>query len=159
MARSTAGGCNGKCHYPPLWIATRVAGSGRGNYRGRTLFSDAPAGWEPMFEIRCEESLLAEARHGNSTRNEPNDREAAEAVSPPGAIGERAKAVIRCRLCRETIVLETNFRPTAASCPHCGLKFVFDPQQEPLPVRGLRLRYSAVREAQQSPRNGAARAA
>jgi hypothetical protein len=54
-------------------------------------------------------------------------------------------------LCRETIVLESNFRPTAAVCPHCGLKFVFDPQQEPLPVRGLRLRWSAVREAQHRP--------
>ncbi len=48
-------------------------------------------------------------------------------------------------------MLESNFRPTAATCPHCGLKFVFDPQQEPLPVRGLRLRYSDVLEAQRRP--------
>ena len=48
-------------------------------------------------------------------------------------------------------MLESNFRPTAATCPHCGLKFVFDPQEEPLPVRGLRLRYSDVLEAQRRP--------
>ncbi len=86
-----------------------------------------------------------------STRNEPNDREAANPLSQPKAVGEKAKSVVRCRLCRETIVLESNFRSTAATCPHCGLKFVFDPQQEPLPVRGLRLRYSAVIEAQRRP--------
>ncbi len=83
-----------------------------------------------------------------STRNEPNDRQSAKPVSQPGATEAKAKALIRCRLCRETIVLESNFRPTAVTCPHCGLKFVFDPQEEPLPVRGLRLRYSAVLEAQ-----------
>ena len=86
-----------------------------------------------------------------STCNEPNDRESAQPASPPGAMEAKTKAAIRCRLCRETIVLETNFRPAAATCPHCGLKFVFDPQQEPLPVRGLRLRYSAVLEAQHRP--------
>ena len=67
------------------------------------------------------------------------------------ALEGKAKVAVRCRLCRETILLETNFRPTAATCPHCGLKFVFDPQQEPLPVRGLCLHYSAVLEAQQRP--------
>ena len=86
-----------------------------------------------------------------STRNEPNDRPAAQPASPPTATEQKTKAVIRCRLCRETILLETNFRPTAAICPHCGLRFVFDPQQEPLPVRGLRLHYAAVREAQRCP--------
>ena len=83
-----------------------------------------------------------------STRNEANDRQSAQAVNPRGASETKAEALIRCRLCGETIVLESNFRPTAATCPHCGLKFVFDPQQEPLPVRGLRLHYSAVRDAQ-----------
>ncbi len=86
-----------------------------------------------------------------STCDEPNDREPARMVSPPAAIAGKAKTAIRCRLCRETIVLETNFRPTAAICPHCGLKFVFDSQQEPLPVPGLRLRYSAVIESQRRP--------
>jgi DNA-directed RNA polymerase subunit RPC12/RpoP len=86
-----------------------------------------------------------------STRNEPNDPQATQQVSPPGAVEGKATATIRCRLCRETILLESNFRPTAATCPHCGLKFVFDPQQEPLPVRGLRLRYSDVLEAQRRP--------
>ena len=83
-----------------------------------------------------------------STRSEPDDRETAQPVSQPRAIQGKAKAAIRCRLCRETIVLASDFRPTPAICPHCGLKFVFDPQQEPLPVRGLRLRYSEVIEAQ-----------
>ena len=86
-----------------------------------------------------------------STCNEPNDREAAKMASPPAAVEAKAKTAIPCRLCRETIVLETNFRPAAVTCPHCGLKFVFDPQQEPLPVRGLRLRYAAVFEAQRRP--------
>ena len=85
-----------------------------------------------------------------STRNEPDDRESAKPLSRPGSWG-KSETAIRCRLCRETIVLESNFRPTAATCPHCGLKFVFDPQQEPLPVRGLRLRYSAVLDAQRRP--------
>ncbi len=85
-----------------------------------------------------------------STRNEPNDRNSKQ-VSLPGAVEGKAKTAIRCRLCREAIVLESNFRPTAATCPHCGLKFVFDPQQEPLPVRGLRLRYADVLEAQRRP--------
>ena len=85
-----------------------------------------------------------------STRNEPNDHDA-KLVSQPAANQGMAKTAIRCRLCRETIVLETNFRPLATTCPHCGLKFVFDPQQEPLPVHGLRLRFSAVLEAQRRP--------
>jgi hypothetical protein len=83
-----------------------------------------------------------------STRNEPNDREPATGPSQSAPIQPKAKAAIRCRLCRESFVLESNFRPTAATCPHCGLKFVFDPQEEPLPVRGLRLRYSEVLAAQ-----------
>jgi len=82
-----------------------------------------------------------------STRNEPDDSNA----SRPAAVQATTKTAIRCRLCRETIVLESNFRPTAATCPHCGLKFVFDPQQEPLPVRGLKLRHSDVLEAQRRP--------
>ena len=86
-----------------------------------------------------------------STRNEPNDREPPSRLPSPEAVQAKAKTAVRCRLCRETIVLESNFRPTAATCPHCGLKFVFDPQQEPLPVRGLRLRYATVREAQRRP--------
>jgi DNA-directed RNA polymerase subunit RPC12/RpoP len=86
-----------------------------------------------------------------ATRDEPNDRGPARQVSQPEAGRGKAKTAVRCRLCRETVVLESNFRPTAATCPHCGLKFVFDPQQEPLPVRGLRLRYSDVIEAQRRP--------
>jgi hypothetical protein len=86
-----------------------------------------------------------------STRNDSNDRESVKRAPQPGAGQGKARTAIRCRLCRETIVLESNFRPTAAVCPHCGLKFVFDPQQEPLPVRGLHLRYSAVLEAQRRP--------
>jgi len=83
-----------------------------------------------------------------SMRNEFDDREADKPVSQRAAVDGKAKTAIRCRLCRETIVLETDFRPAAATCPHCGLKFVFDPQEEPLPVRGLRLRYSDVLDAQ-----------
>ncbi len=86
-----------------------------------------------------------------STRNDPDDREPAKRVPQPAAIQGTVKTAIHCRLCQETIVLESNFRPTAATCPHCGLKFVFDPQQEPLPVRGLRLRYSEVLAAQRRP--------
>ena len=86
-----------------------------------------------------------------STRNEPNDHDAAKLVSQPASSPATAKTAVRCRLCRETIVLETNFRPLATTCPHCGLKFVFDPQQDPLPVRGLRLRFSAVLEAEHRP--------
>jgi DNA-directed RNA polymerase subunit RPC12/RpoP len=55
---------------------------------------------------------------------------------------------VRCRLCSATIEVLSNFRATtAAQCPHCGLKFTFDPQGEPLPVRGLTLHWDAVREA------------
>lgn len=85
-----------------------------------------------------------------SNHNEAHDHETSQQVSQPGAIG-KARTAIRCRLCRETIVLESNFRPTATTCPYCGLKFVFDPQQEPLPVHGLRLRHSDVLEAQRRP--------
>jgi hypothetical protein len=67
------------------------------------------------------------------------------------SIGERssavkgtAKSTIRCGLCRETIELESNYRPTRTVCPYCGLKFTFDPQKQPLPVSGMRLNYSAV---------------
>jgi hypothetical protein len=84
-----------------------------------------------------------------STRNEPDDRDVQ--AGKPAAIQGKAKTAVRCRLCRETIELESNFRPTRMTCPHCGLEFIFDPQQEPLPVRGLRLRHSAVLEAQQYP--------
>ena len=38
----------------------------------------------------------------------------------------------------------SDFRPTAAQCPRCGLRFVFDPQRKPLPVKGLRLRFAEV---------------
>jgi hypothetical protein len=71
------------------------------------------------------------------------------------SIGERssnlrgqATATIRCGLCRETIELESNFRATPTVCPHCGLKFTFDPQKQPLPLSGLRLSMSAVSAAQ-----------
>ena len=86
-----------------------------------------------------------------STFNEPNDREAPKTATRPPANEGKIETAIRCRLCRETFVLATNFRLTAATCPHCGLKFVFDPQQEPLPVRGLRLHHSAVLDAEQRP--------
>ena len=82
------------------------------------------------------------------TPDEPNDRPSPQRVPQGAATQEKPRAVIRCRLCRETIALETNFRPTGAVCPHCGLRFIFDPQQEPLPVLGLRLRLSEVLEAQ-----------
>ena len=94
--------------------------------------------------------FLAEARHENFHAQRTQRSRIAKPVRT-GAVTGKAQTAIRCRLCQETIVLESNFRPTAATCPHCGLKFVFDPQQEPLPVRGLRLRYSAVREAQRRP--------
>jgi hypothetical protein len=71
------------------------------------------------------------------------------------AIQGTAKATIRCGLCRETIELESNFRPTPTVCPHCGLKFTFDPQKQPLPVRGMRLNWSEVAAAQRP--SGAAR--
>jgi hypothetical protein len=85
-----------------------------------------------------------------STWSEPSDRLSARPVFPSVAIGGKARTTVRCRLCQEVIPLETSFRPTTAACPHCGLKFTFDPQQEqePLPVRGLRLRNSAASEAQ-----------
>jgi hypothetical protein len=89
-----------------------------------------------------------------SNRNDPDDREGSSPALRPSKIQATARAVTRCRLCRETIVLESNFRPTPATCPHCGLEFVFDPQGEPLPVRGMRLRHSAVLETQR--RHGAA---
>jgi DNA-directed RNA polymerase subunit RPC12/RpoP len=90
-----------------------------------------------------------------STRNGPDDHDAKPISQPQAVAGQAlagtAQTAVRCRLCQETIVLESNFRATAVTCPHCGLKFVFDPQQEPLPVRGLRLRYAAVLEAQRRP--------
>ena len=70
------------------------------------------------------------------------------------AVKGKATATIRCGLCRETIELESNFRPTPAVCPHCGLKFTFDPQKQPLPLSGLRLSLSAVTAAQR-PRESA----
>jgi hypothetical protein len=69
------------------------------------------------------------------------------------AVKGTAKSTIRCGLCRETIELVSNFRPTPTVCPHCGLKFTFDPQKQPLPVSGMRLNWSAVAAA----RDGAAR--
>ena len=104
-----------------------------------------------MFGSRCEIVSLAEARHENFDVQRTQRSRSRQTGFPARGNQGKAKTAIRCRLCRETIVLETNFRPTAATCPHCGLKFVFDPQQEPLPVRGLRLRYSAVLEAQRRP--------
>jgi DNA-directed RNA polymerase subunit RPC12/RpoP len=89
--------------------------------------------------------------HGYMVPDEPDDRDSARLVSQPGKVAAKVKTAVRCRLCRETVVLESNFRPTAATCPHCGLKFVFDPQQEPLPVHGMRLRFSEVLEAQRGP--------
>jgi hypothetical protein len=86
-----------------------------------------------------------------STSNGPTDRETANQVSQAGAVSGKAETTTRCRLCGDSIVLESNFRPAAVICPHCGLKFVFDPQEEPLPVRGLRLRYADVLEAQRRP--------
>ncbi len=49
---------------------------------------------------------------------------------------------------RKSSELESSFRPTPAVCPYCGLKFVFDPQEQPLPVRGMRLRWSEVETVQ-----------
>ena len=63
-------------------------------------------------------------------------------------IEAKVATTTRCRLCRETIVIESNFRAAAVLCPACGLEFTFDPHQEPLPVRGMRLRYDTVLEAQ-----------
>jgi hypothetical protein len=87
------------------------------------------------------------------TWSESSDHQSAEPVLPSVAVGGKATTTVRCRLCREVILLETNFRPTTAACPHCGLKFAFDPQkeQEPLPVRGLRLHYSATSVAEHGP--------
>jgi len=81
------------------------------------------------------------------TRNEPEDRDPAEHSLRGTTLSGKTRAVIPCRLCGETIVLESNFRRTPAVCPHCGLKFVFDPQAQPLPVRGMRLRWSEVEAA------------
>ena len=60
----------------------------------------------------------------------------------------KTTATVRCGLCKEVIELESSFRPTPAVCPYCGLKFVFDPQEQPLPVRGMRLRWSEVETVQ-----------
>src|ERR1017187_8923491 len=103
-----------------------------------------------MSGSRCEIALSRRPGMITSTRNEPDDRDS-QAASHPPAVQGKAKTAIRCRLCRETIVLESNFRPTPPTRPHCGPGFGFDPQKEPLPVRGLRLRYSAVREAECRP--------
>lgn len=78
-----------------------------------------------------------------STRSDHNDH-----TSQSGISQAKAQATIACRLCGESIVLESNFRPTPTQCPHCGLESVFDPQEEPLPVKGIRLRWSEVVEAQ-----------
>ena len=64
------------------------------------------------------------------------------------AVKGTARSTIRCGLCRETIELESSFRPTPAICPHCGLKFIFDPQKQPLPVSGMRLNWSEVAAAE-----------
>lgn len=73
--------------------------------------------------------------------NDPSDRSSAASVFPSVAIGGMAETTVRCRLCGETILVETNFCHTTTACPHCGLRFGFDPrkEQEPLPVPGLRL--------------------
>ncbi len=68
--------------------------------------------------------------------------------SEPASSSTKVKTTTRCRLCRETIVLESSFRAATVHCPSCGLQFTFDPAKEPLPVRGMRLQYSAVTEAQ-----------
>ena len=68
--------------------------------------------------------------------------------SEPTSSSAKVKTTTRCRLCRETIVLESSFRAATVHCPSCGLQFTFDPEKEPLPVRGMRLQYSAVTEAQ-----------
>lgn len=88
-----------------------------------------------------------------STWSEPSDRQSAKPVLPSVAIEGKAKTTVRCHLCQEVILLEASFRPTTAACPHCGLKFAFDPQkeQEPLPVPGLRLYCSAASEDQHGP--------
>jgi len=83
-----------------------------------------------------------------STCNGPDDRDASQRTFRSGTLQGKARTVLRCRLCGERIVLESNFRATPEVCPHCGLKFVFDPQQQPLPVRGMRLRLSDVTDAE-----------
>jgi hypothetical protein len=74
-----------------------------------------------------------------STRPEPEDRR---------AVCGKAIATIHCGLCQEAILLESSFRPTPTVCPHCGLKFTFDPQKQPLPVRGMRLNWTEAAAAQ-----------
>jgi hypothetical protein len=76
-------------------------------------------------------------------RNAPDDRDGPR-LAQRGAVQGKAQTTIPCRLCGGTIVLDSNFRRTPVTCPHCGLRFAFDPQQQPLPVRGIRLRWSDV---------------
>ena len=70
----------------------------------------------------------------------------------PSPIQVKTKTAFRCRLCNETIEVLSNFRPTGTKCPRCGLTFTFDPQSEPLPVRGLRLRFAEVLDVQRNRR-------
>lgn len=86
------------------------------------------------------------------TRSAPTGPSIHDGFSPP-RVQAKAKARIRCKLCDETIEVISNFRATAAECPRCGLKFTFDPQQEPLGGEpfghpGLRLRFADVLEVQ-----------
>jgi hypothetical protein len=66
----------------------------------------------------------------------------------PSPIQVKTRTSYRCRLCNETIEVQSNFRPGSETCPRCGVTFTFDPQAEPLPVRGLRLRVNEVLDIQ-----------
>ena len=118
---------------PPLAVGPVIAAA--------PLISDAPGG-KPMSEAdaRC---FSRGGRIWKSPATNPTIANP-EPVSQPEASAGKARTTIRCRFARKRVVLESDFRVTAATCPHCGLKLVFDPRQETCPVRGLRCRLSDV---------------
>jgi DNA-directed RNA polymerase subunit RPC12/RpoP len=70
----------------------------------------------------------------------------------PSPIQVKTRTSYRCRLCNETIEVLSDFRASSMTCPRCGVTFTFDPQSEPLPVRGLRLRFAEVLDVQRNRR-------
>ena len=90
-----------------------------------------------------------------SLRIGPDDLPSSEHAARPEPYRAKWNTPVRCSLCRETIDVVSNYRPTTIECPRCGMHFAFDPEQSPLPVRGLRLRFSEVLKAQRGPSSSA----
>ena len=76
----------------------------------------------------------------------PRLRSAAQVVPE----GQSARQV-KCKLCSGSVPVDNTFRPATIECPHCSVKFYYDPLKSPLPIRGVKLRYADVAAAQSKP--------